>query len=129
MVELYLPETDERQFLIWLHTYCGQKIASNVVYKFADGWSYKLYYPPLGDQTSISFTARVYRVFRQTGAKETTETMANNLEAIKLEWHRVEDRLKVTISPHEGQWALPPLNDLLTNIRKAWPEAVSDNWT
>jgi hypothetical protein len=114
MVEVYLPETDERQFLIWLHTYCGQKIASNAVYKFADGWSYKLYYPPLGDQTSISFTARVYRVFRQPGAKETTETMANNLE--------------VTISPHDGQWALPPLDDLLANIRKAWPQAVSDNW-
>lgn len=55
--------------------------------------------------------------------------MANNLEAIKLEWHRVEDRLKVIISPHDGLWAIPPLEDLLTNIRKAWPGAVSDNWT
>jgi len=125
MVELYLPETDERQFLVWLHSYCSQKIASNTVYEFAKGWSYKLYYPALGDQTSISFTARVYRVFRRPGANETTETMANNLEAIKLEWHRVEERLKVTIRPHEGVWVLPPLQDLLTSIRARWPEATS----
>ena len=129
MVEVYLPETDERQFLIWLHTYCGQKIANNIVYEFSSGWSYKLYYPPLGDQTSISFTARVYRGFRLDEGNETTETMANNLEAIKLEWHRVGDRLKVTISPHEGFWVMPPLNDLLTNIRANWPEAISENWT
>lgn len=129
MVELYLPETDERQFIIWLHTYCAQKIASNVVYKFADGWSYKLYYPALGDQTMVSFTARVYRVFHRPGTNETTETMANNLEAIKVEWHKEGDRLKVTVSPHHGSWALPPLHDLLTNIRSNWPEAVSDNWT
>jgi hypothetical protein len=129
MVELYLLGTDERQFLIWLHTYCRQKSASDIVYKFTDGWSYKLHYPALGAQTSVSFTARVYRVFRQNEAKETTETMANNLEAIKLEWHEVGDRLKVTISPHAGLWVMPPLDDLLTNIRKSWPEAVSDNWT
>lgn len=54
MVELYLPETDERQFLIWLHTYCGQKIASNTVYKFSDGWSYKLYYPLLATKRVLA---------------------------------------------------------------------------
>ena len=129
MVELYLPETDERQFLVWLHSYCSQKIASNPVYPFSAGWSYKLYYPPLGDQTSVSFTARIYRAFHRQGGNETTETMANNLEALKLEWHQVEDRLKVTISPHKGSWAMPPLNDLLTNIRTNWPEAISDHWT
>ena len=129
MVELYLPKTDKRQFLIWLHTYCGKQIANNTVYQFADGWSYKLSYPALGDQTSISFTARVYRAFRLHEAKETTETLANNLEAIKLEWHEMGDRLKVIISPHEGLWVKPPLNDLLTNIRKSWPEAISENWT
>jgi len=129
MVEVYLPETDETQFLIWLHTYCRQKSASDIVYKFTDGWSYKLHYPALGAQTSVSFTARVYRPFPRYEAKETTETMADNLEAIKLEWHGVGDRLKVTISPHEGSWVMPPLNDLLTNIRANWPEAISDNWT
>ena len=129
MVELYLPETDERQFLIWLHTYCKQKSASDVVYDFSKGWSYKLSYPTPGPQSSVSFTARVYRSFRQHEAKETTETMANNLEAIKLEWHEMGDRLKVTISPHDGAWVLPPLNDLLTNIRKSWPAAISDSWT
>ena len=129
MIEVYLPETDERQFLIWLHTYCRQKNASDIVYEFSKGWSYKLYYPSLGAQTSVSFTARVYRVFRPQEAKETTETMADNLEAIKLEWHVVGDRLKVTISPHDGLWVLPPLNDLLTNIRTRWPEAISEHWT
>ena len=129
MVELYLPETDERQFLIWLHTYCRQKSASDIVYKFTEGWSYKLHYPALGAQTSVSFTARVYRVFRQNETKVTTETMANNLEAIKLEWHEVGDRLKVTISHHDGSWVTPPLNDLLTNSRTNWPRAISDNWT
>ena len=129
MVELYLPETDQKQFLVWLHSYCGQKIASNMVYEFAKGWSYKLYYPALGDQTSVSFMARVYRVFRRSGSNETTETMANNLEAIKLEWHAEGDGLKLTISPHNGAWVTPPLNDLLTNIRTRWPEAVSENWT
>ena len=129
MVELYLPETDERQFLIWLHTYCKQKSASDVVHNFSKGWSYKLSYPTPGPESHVSFTARVYRSFRQHEAKETTETMANNLEAIKLEWHEMGDRLKVTISPHDGSWVLPPLNDLLTNIRKSWPEAISDNWT
>lgn len=128
MVELYLPETDERQFVVWLHTYCGQKIASDMVYEFAKGWSYKLYYPPLGDQTSVSFTARIYRVFHQHGMNATTETMANNLEALKLEWHRDGDRLKVTISPHPGNWVMPPLQDLLTSIRTHWPEAVSEDW-
>jgi hypothetical protein len=128
MVELYLPETDERQFLIWLHTYCKQKSASDVVYDFSKGWSYKLSYPAPGPQSSVSFTARIYRSFRQHEAKETTETMANNLEAIKLEWHEMGDRLKVTISPHDGAWVLPPLNDLLTNIRKSWPTAISDSW-
>lgn len=129
MVEVYLPSTDEKQFLVWLHTYCSQKIASNTVYEFSKGWSYKLYYPALGDQTSVSFTARVYRPFPRYQAKETTETMANNLEAIKLEWHEVEGRLKVTISHHVGSWVAPPLNDLLANIRTSWPEAISDNWT
>ncbi|HLO31108.1 MAG TPA: hypothetical protein VK249_18310 [Anaerolineales bacterium] len=128
MVEVYLPKTDARQFLVWLHNYCGQKIASNPVYKFADGWSYKLYYPALGDQTSVSFTARVYRPFPRYEGRETTETMANNLEAIKLEWHEEGERLKVTISPHDGSWIVPPLNDLLANIRTSWPEAVSDYW-
>jgi hypothetical protein len=128
MVELYLPETDERQFLIWLHTYCGQKIASNAVYPFSGNWRYKLYYPPLGDQTSVVFTARIYRPFARYGRNETTETMANNLEAIKLGWQKVDDRLKVTIWPHEGEWVLPPLQDLLTNIRSHWPNAVSDDW-
>ena len=129
MVVLYLPKTNERQFLIWLHTYCRQKSASDIVYKFTDGWSYKLYYPSLGAQTSVSFTARVYRVFHQSEAKETTETMADNLEAIRLEWHEVGDRLKVTISHHDGAWVMPPLDDLLTNIRTNWSEAISDNWT
>src|SRR5262245_42055723 len=129
MVEIYLPETDERQFLIWLHTYCGQKIASNIIYEFSKGWSYKLSYPALGDQTSVSFTARVYRAFPRYEGKETTETMANNLEAIKLEWRGVGNRLKVTISPHDGSWVTPPRNDLLTNIRINWPEAISDKWT
>ena len=129
MIELYLPGTDERQFLVWLHSYCSQKIASNMVYEFSKGWSYKLYYPALGDQTSVSFTARIYRVFRRQGTNETTETMANNLEAIRLEWHAAGDRLKVTISPHAGAWVLPPLDDLLANIRTNWPEAVSDDWT
>ena len=129
MVEVYLPNTDERQFLVWLHTYCGQKIASNPVYEFSKGWSYKLYYPPLGDQTSVSFTARVYRPFARREAKETTEIMANNLVAIKLEWQAVEDRLKVSISHHTGSWVTPPLNDLLTNIRASWPGAISDIWT
>ena len=129
MVEFYLPETDETQFLIWLHTYCGQKRASDIVYKFTNGWSYKLHYPALGAQTSVSFIARVYRAFHRDEGNETTETMANNVEAIKLEWHTVGDRLKVTISPHEGFWVMPPLNDLLTNIRANWPEAISDNWT
>jgi hypothetical protein len=129
MVEVYLPNTDEKQFLVWLHSYCGQKIASNTVYKFSDGWSYKLYYPALGDQTSVSFTAKVYRAFHRPAANETTETMANNLQAIKIEWHEVDDRLKVTISPHVGAWVLPPLNDLLVSIRGSWPEAISDNWT
>jgi len=41
----------------------------------------------------------------------------------------VGDRLKVTISHHDGSWVMPPLDDLLTNIRKSWPEAISDNWT
>jgi hypothetical protein len=100
-----------------------------MVYEFARGWSYKLYYPSLGAQTSVSFTARVFRVFRQQEAKETTETMADNLEAIKLEWHVVGDRLKVTISPHDGLWVIPPFEDLLTNLRTNWPEAISDNWT
>lgn len=129
MIEVYLPETNERQFLIWLHTYCRQQSASDIVYKFTEGWSYTLHYPALGAQTSVIFTARVYRAFRQNEAKETTETMANNLEAIKLEWHEVGDRLKVIISPHDGSWVLPPLNDLLTNIRTSWPKAISDNWT
>ena len=129
MVEVYLPNTDEKQFLVWLHSYCGQKIASNTVYKFSEGWSYKLYYPALGDQTSVSFTARVYRAFYRPAANETTETMANNLQAIKIEWHAVDNRLKVTISPHVGAWVLPPLNDLLASIRASWPEAISDNWT
>jgi hypothetical protein len=129
MVELYLPETDENQFLIWLHTYCRQKSASDIVYEFSKGWSYKLHYPTLGAQTSVSFVARVYRVFRQSEVKETTETMADNLEAIKLGWHQVGDRLKVTISHHDGAWVKPPLNDLLTNIRARWPEAISNNWT
>jgi hypothetical protein len=129
MVVLYLPKTDERQFLIWLNTYCRQKNASDIVYEFSSGWSYKLFYPALGAQTSVSFTARVFRAFHQQEAKETTETMADNLEAIKLEWHVVGDRLKVTISPHDGLWVTPPLDDLLTNIRTNWPEAISDNWT
>jgi hypothetical protein len=129
MVELYLPKTNERQFLIWLHTYCRQKSASDIVYKFTDGWSYKLHYPALGAQTSVSFTARVFRVFRQHEANETTETMADNLEAIKLAWHEVGDRLKVTISHHDGSWVMPPLDDLLTNIRTSWPEAISTKWT
>jgi len=128
MVELYLLETDERHFSIWLHTYCSQKRASNIVYEFSDGWSYKLSYPMPGTQTSVSFTARVYRAFHKHQAKETTETMADNLEAIKVEWHAVGDRLKVTISPHEGFWVLPPLQDLLTNIRTHWPEAISNDW-
>jgi hypothetical protein len=129
MVELYLPKTDERQFLLWLQTYCSQKSASTIVYEFSKGWSYTLSYPVLGDQTSVSFTARVYRAFRRREGNETTETMANNLEAIKLEWHGEEDRLKVTVSPHAGFWVVPPLEDLLTNIRTSWPEAISDDWT
>ena len=128
MVEIYLPETTEREFAVWLHGYCGQKIASNIVYEFSKGWNYKLYYPALGDQTRVSFTARVYRAFYRSGGNETTETMANNLEAIKLEWHAEGDGLKLTISPHHGIWVIPPLQDLLTNIRTRWPQAISDGW-
>lgn len=129
MVELYLPKTDERQFLIWLQTYCAQKSESGKVYEFSKGWSYKLYYPALGDQNSVSFTARIYRAFRRVEGNETTETMANNLGAIKLEWQEAGDGLKVTISHHDGLWVMPPLNDLLTRIRTDWPDAISDNWT
>ena len=129
MVELYLPKTDERQFVSWLRTYCAQRSESDRVYEFLKGWSYKLYYPELGDQNSASFTARIYRAFYRDEGNETTETMANNLAAIKLEWHGVGDRLKVTISHHDGAWVMPPLNDLLTNIRTDWPDAISDNWT
>ena len=129
MIEVYLPKTDEKQFLVWLHSYCSQKIAGNAVYKFSDGWSYKLYYPALGDQTSVSFTAKVYRAFHRPAANETTETMANNLQAIRIEWHAVDEDLKVTITPHVGSWVLTPLNDLLTSIRASSPEAISDNWT
>ena len=128
MFVVYLPKTDETQFLIWLNTYCRQKSASDIVYKFTDGWSYKLHYPALSAQTSVGFTARVYRAF-QHETKETTETMADNLEAIRLEWHEVGDRLKVTISHHDGSWVMPPLDDLLTNIRTNWSEAISENWT
>ena len=129
MVEVYLPGTDETQFLNWLHSYCRQKSTGDTVYKFTDGWSYQLHYPALGAQTSVSFTARVYRAFHQLAAKETTETMADNLEAIRLEWHPVGDRLKVTISHHDGSWVMPPVNDLLATIRTNWPEAFSSNWT
>jgi hypothetical protein len=129
MVEVYLPKTDERQFLRWLHTYRAQKSESERVYEFLKGWIYKLYYPDLEDENSASFTARIYRAFRREEGNETTETMATNLPAIKLEWHRVEDGLKVTISHHDGLWVTPPLNDLLTSIRTNWPDAVSDNWT
>ena len=129
MIQLYLPGTDENQFINWLNTYCRQQIASDLVYEFAKGWNYRLYYPSLGAQTSVTFTARVYRVFQQAEAKATTETLADNLDAIKIEWHVVGDRLKVTISPHEGLWVQAPLNDLLTNIRARWPEAISSDWT
>src|SRR6266498_1667998 len=98
MVALYLPKTDETQFRIWLNTYCRPKSTDDVVYKFTGGWSYKLYYPSLGAQTSVSFTARVYRVFLQAEEKETTETMADNIEAIQVAWRQVGDLLKVTIS-------------------------------
>ena len=77
----------------------------------------------------MSFTAKVYRAFHRPAANETTETMANNLQAIRIEWHAVDEDLKVTITPHVGSWVLTPLNDLLTSIRASWPEAISDNWT
>jgi len=128
MIEVYLPGTEERQFTVWLQAYCDQKSLANTSYEFSKGWSYKLSFPVLEDETSARFTARVYRPFPRYAAMETTETMANNLEAIKLEWVEVGDRLKVTISPHEGSWVMPPLNDLLASIRASWPEAISDRW-
>jgi hypothetical protein len=128
MVKVYLPETNEEQFLIWLNGYCRQKSVREIVYKFSDGWSFELYYPILGAQTSVSFTARIFRAVHQE-ARETTETMANNIEAIKLEWRRMGDGLMVTIWHHDGSWVMPPLNDLLTDIRTSWPKAISDNWT
>jgi len=45
MIQLYLPGTDENQFINWLNTYCRQQIASDLVYEFAKGWNYRLYYP------------------------------------------------------------------------------------
>ena len=129
MVVLYLPKTDERQFLIWLNKYCVKKEESNKVYKFSHGWNYKLYYPTLDGQNTVSFTARVFRAFQRDEGKETTETMANNVEAIRIEWQEVEDRLKVTISQHDGTWVMPPLNDLLKKIRANWPEAIDDIWS
>ena len=30
MLVVYLPKTDETQFLIWLNTYCRQKSASDI---------------------------------------------------------------------------------------------------
>lgn len=128
MVKVYLPETDEEQFLIWLNAYCRQKSASEVIYKFSDGWSYELYYPTLGAQTSVIFTARIFRAIHQE-TRVTTETMANNIEAMKLEWRRMGDGLMVTIWHHDGGWIKPPLNDLLTIIRTRWPEAISDHST
>jgi hypothetical protein len=125
MVALYLPKTDETQFRIWLNTYCRQKSNEDITHNFTGGWSYKLHYPSLGAQTSVSFTARVYRAFVQAEAKETTETMADNIEAIKVAWRQVGDLLKVTIAHHDGAWVTPPLEDLLTNIRTNWPEAIT----
>lgn len=128
MVKVYLPETNEEQFLIWLNGYCRQKTANAMIYKFSDGWSYQLYYPTLGAQTRVVFTARIFRAVHQE-ARETTETMANNIEAIKLEWRRMGDGLMVTIWHHDGGWVKPPLTDLSTNIRAHWPEAILDNGT
>ena len=133
MVELYLPKTDASQFRSWLQTYCLQENKNDRAYEFSKGWNYKLYYPVLDpifeDENSIRFTARIYRAYYRPGGTETTETMANNLGAIKVEWQEAEDGLKVTISHHEGLWVMPPLNDLLTKIRTDWPAALSDNWT
>jgi hypothetical protein len=127
MLEIYLPETNERQFLFWLNTYCWHRSADNIIYPFSTGWSYKLYYDILGAQSSASFTARVYRAFYQE-SRETTETMADNIKAINVEWQEVGDRLKVTISHHDGDWVMPPLQDLVANIRQRWPEATSSDW-
>ncbi len=51
--------------------------------------------------------------------------MADNIEAIKVAWRQVGDLLKVTIAHHDGAWVTPPLEDLLTNIRTNWPEAIT----
>lgn len=127
MFEIFLPETNARQFLFWLNTYCWHRNADDLVYPFSTGWDYKLSYDILGAQSSAIFTARVYRAFRQE-SRETTEMMANNIEAIRVGWQEVETQLRVTISHHNGSWVTTPLQDLLTNIRQRWPEATSSQW-
>lgn len=76
----------------------------------------------------MSFTARVYRILTKDEESGIYEEMTRDLEAIKLEWLELGERLKITISHYDGLWAISPLFELLLAMGKDWHDTQRDVW-